>query len=390
MHENHSLKNKALSFQSMKIINTCLIIPALFITALNSCSSRNALRKKVVNTRKVISSGFRMGNTIYFLCEYVLSKSGSTVIPMYIYTPGTIYLDKVFLYSINIPEEKLTQIADLKPVSSYAGRGKVDYAKWAYADSKLYVSYSTGWDKETKKYIYEIFSFDIKTKAVNELVKNNGKRIMDKYFSSGKSGNAISMSQVMYYAGCISDEEWQLPSPLEYSTKEKENLEKIIIEQVGDLAFKDAVFQIIRKSITKKDADRIIASMKKWNEDLPGDKQMIYKPHMEKWSARLSMAARMNAPNDGPSADSLDFLEAAFRDDAAKLGEMLKTIDINTADENKCTALMYSIFGKAPHTMEILIKNGADLRRESGSGYIAWMFVSNTGLRQRYIKLTKM
>ncbi len=392
MPEYYFLKNKARFLSFIKKITVYSFGIIIISLVFNSCFSQDALGEKVVNTRKEISGGLQKGNTIYFLCDYVLSKPGTTIIPMYMYVPGTIYYDQVFLYAFDISMERLTRIAGLKPTSSYAGRGSVRNAKWAYADSKIYVTYSTGWNKVTKEYIKDIFSLDIKTHTVNELKDDDKEKVLNTRFSSGKTKGVIPMTQVMYHAGCVPDEEWQLPSPLDYSKMNRRELEKVIIEQVGDIAFKDAVFRSISGSISKKDVNRIILSMRKWSEKLPNYKQMMSIPYMEKWSVRLSMTARLNnkdAQDRDASANSADLLEAAYTDNVTRLTELLKNTDINTADENGCTALMYAIFGKAPHTMEILIRNGADLKREAKSGYNAWMFVANTGLRRRYLAFTQ-
>ena len=356
------------------------------------CSSQSTMKKRIINTRKEISAGLQKGDIVYFLCDYVLSESGTTIIPMYMYVPGNIYYDKVFLYAFDIPMEKLIRLAELKPTSSNKSRGSVKNARWAYKDTKIYVTYHTGWDTGAKKYIDDVFSFDIKTKSVNELKDNDKEKIFTAVFPERKTNNLISMTEVMYYAGYMPNEAWQLPSPVEYSIMNSREKERVIVEQVGDRAFRDAVFRTISGSITGREVDRMILSMREWNEKMPNHKQMIYKPHMEEWSAKLSIAAGLNSRDSQYSVIppvNAGFFEAVLTDNVQILKELLKSTEINTSDKNGCTALMYAIFGKAPHTMEILIRNGADTKRESQSGYTAWMFVSNTELRQLYLRLTQ-
>jgi len=391
MH-HYSLRNKKqyLSFikKSTRYFFILLIISVVFIP----CSSQTTMKNKIINTRKEISGGLRKGNIIYFLCDYTLSESGTTIIPMYMHVAGNIYYDKVFLYAFDIPMERLTRLADLKPTSSYKGRGSVKNARWANKDTKIYVTYHTGWDTGAKKYINDVFSFDIKTNSVNELKDDDKEKILTVVFPKGKTNNLISMTEVMYYAGYMPNEVWHLPSPVEYSTMNSREKERVIVEQLGDMAFREAVFRTISGSITGKEADRIILSMRDWNEKLPKHKQMIYTSQMEEWSAKLSIAAGLNnkdSQNSVIPANSKAFLEAAYTDNVQNLNKLLKSMDINTADKNGCTELMYAIFGKAPHTMEILIRNKADTKRESKSGYTAWMFVSSTDLRQQYIRLTQ-
>jgi hypothetical protein len=356
-----------------------------------SCSSQNAVKKKIINTKKEISDGLRKGNIIYFLCEYVLSEPGTTVIPMYMYSPGNIYYDKVFLYAFDISVEKLSLLADLKPVSSHDGRGMIKNAKWGYKDTKIYVTYFTSWDKTAKKYIEGVFSFDLKTDAVNELNDADKEKILTAIFSNTTT-DIIPMTRIMYYAGYLPHDVWQLPLPTDYSTMNNMEKERVIVEQLGDSYFRDAVFQSIIRTTTGKEADRIILSMLEWNAKLSKYKQMTYLPYMEEWTARFSITAELNSKDSQNSvipANSADFLKAAYTDNIQRLKELLKKADINTADKNGCTALMYAVFGKAQHTMDILISSGADRDRKTKSGYTAWMFVSGTELRQRYLALTQ-
>jgi hypothetical protein len=357
-----------------------------------SCYSQNAVKKKIINTKKEISDGLRKGNIIYFLCEYVLSEPGTTVIPMYMYSPGNIHFDKVFLYAFDISIEKLSFLTELKPVSSHDGRGMIKNAKWDYKDTKIYVTYFTGWDKAAKKYIEDVFSFDLKTNAVNELKDADKEKTLTAIFSKSTSTDIIPMTRIMYYTGYLPHDVWQLPLPTDYSTMNNTEKERVIVEQLGDSYFRDAVFRSIIKTATGKEAERIILSMQEWNANIPKFKQMTYLPYMEEWTARLSITAGLNSKDSQNSiipANSADFLEAAYTDNIQRLKELLKKSDINTADKNGCTALMYAVFGKAQHTMEILIKNGADRNRKTKSGYTAWMFVSSTELRQRYLALTQ-
>ncbi len=392
MPDHFSLRNKMRYLWFIKKSAGYFFILLITGIVIIPCSSQSAMKKKIINTRKEISDGWRKGNVIYFLCDYVLSESGTTIIPMYMYAPGNIYYDRVFLYAFDISMERLTRLADLKPTSSHGGRGTVKNARWAEKETKIYMTYFSGWDTAAKKYIDDVFSFNLTTNTVTELNGDDEEKILSTAFSGGKTANVISMTEVMYYAGCMPNEDWQLPSPLDYSTMSNCEKEKVIVRQLGDRNFRDAVFRTISGSLTGKDADRIILSMREWNGKLPKHKQMIYSPHMDEWSAKLSITAGLNDKDSQTGiipANNADFLKAAYKDDIQSLKELLKSRDINTMDKNGCTALIYAIFGNAPHTMEILIRNGADTKRESKSKYTAWMFVSSTELRERYLGLTQ-
>ncbi len=42
------------------------------------------------------------------------------------------------------------------------------------------------------------------------------------------------------------------------------------------------------------------------------------------------------------------------------------------------------------HTLALLLKNNADIMIESSSKYIAWMYIDNASLRQRYLSQVDM
>ncbi len=374
-----------------KIAASFLIIAAVS-ALLNSCCFSNSMKKKTVNIKKEISNGLIKGEKVYFLCEYVLSKPGTTVIPMYMYVPGDVYYDNVILYSFDLKQEKLMRLADLKSVASDTGRGSVKYADWADAGAAIYTAYSTGWDPEKKKYHIDLFRYEINKNSVTEVTGAEKDKIMNTMFPNNKK-NIMRFTKIMYHIGYLPENLWQLPSPLDYTSMSEKEKKKAIVEQIGFREFRRALLTSIAGTISRKEADDMESSMKERYDGLQSYQKRMYKPYIEEVSAVLNiMSGKINddVRSGIITAENAALLEAAFRDDVPKLDHLLKTADINAADKNGCTALMYAIFGSAPHTMEALIKNGADLKKESGSGYIAWMFVSVTGLRQRFLVLTGM
>ncbi len=194
-----------------------------------------------------------------------------------------------------------------------------------------------------------------------------------------------------------------MTSPTAYAGIDETKCREVIIEGRGDRYFRDAVFRKLAPSLSQKSAREIITSMRKWNAALPKHRQMTYAPYMEEWATRLAVEARYgkNAGaaelarhnqdvNRADGEGRTGLMIAAYADDFAVLGALVeKGADVNARDGKGCTPLMYAIFGKAPRSMEFLLRRGADTKVESRAGWTAWMFVSDTGLRERYLECVK-
>lgn len=121
-------------------LNALYIIVVLCILIL-FCGC-GGMKYNVVNTKLNVSPGYKLNNTIYFLCEYVLSKPGKVIIPMYIYRHGDVYLRQLFLYKYSITDESLEKISALElPEIPDIAR-----TQWIKVGTVLYAMFPYGWD----------------------------------------------------------------------------------------------------------------------------------------------------------------------------------------------------------------------------------------------------
>ncbi len=145
---------------SNEIRSTVFILFLSINFIFNHSCSPGMLSGKEITTKKDLSEGLRSGQFVYFLCEYLLSRPGMTIIPMYLSTPAKVYEDSVYLYSFDTAEGTLTRLASLKPLSTRSGRGSVRGARWAIGDQVIYVMYNTGWDAFAREFVKDVFRFD--------------------------------------------------------------------------------------------------------------------------------------------------------------------------------------------------------------------------------------
>lgn len=380
------------------------------------------LSGKEIITKKELSDGYVSGKVIYFLCEYVLSTPGTVIIPMYAATESKIHFDAVYLYSFDTDGEKLTRIAALKPTSSHAGRGNVKAARWATEGPLVYLTYNTGWDKAAKASVYDVFRFDPVKKTIAEVKVEEKEMLISRYFAKWSKpvpgSPIVSFPKVWYHVGGLPAGVWGLPPPTDYADLSDRKCRDIIVEVRGDMYLRETALRKLTPSLTVASAKKIIAAMNKRHDKLPRYRQMTYAPYREEWSARLIIEARYGTAKESASLGS-----ALYSKDHRAAGEFLnRQNDVNTRDEDGITPLMiaayadntedmekllmrgaaldapdaqgrtplmYTVFGNAPHALELLLKRGANLKLETRSGWIAWMFVAGTELRQRYLEHAK-
>ncbi len=374
----------------------------MFLLAGCTC---DMLKATEVNTHRDISDGLRRGNSLYFLCDYVLSGPGYTIIPMYAYKQGKIYYDAVHLYSLDSEKSGLARLASLKPTSSHRGRGSVKDARWATMGSSIYVLYRTGWSSANDG-VYELFLFDSTERLAREITGDEKSSLLERLFVTkgrrpGLGRDVIPASRVRYRLAGMDDEAWQLPLPADYADLNEKQCERILIEQRGDTSFRRAALRNILPSLSEEKARGIIAAMENYKSNLSGYKQKIYSPLLEEWSARIAILARYkNAASAGEKirrttagfADAdgrTALMVAAYFNDTSLLDTLIRAgAAIDARDAYGCTPLMYAIFGTAPDAMEYFLKKGADTKTSSASGWTAWMFVSGSDLREGYLRLT--
>lgn len=397
----------------------------IMIFSFTSCSLGNMLKSEVIITKKELSDGIKSGPNIYFLCEYLLSEPGKTIIPMYMYSEGKVFTRSVYLYSFNITEEKLTRITELNLLTANTARGDMQITRWAAGDSLIYMMYHAGWDKTTNSMLWNIFRLNPLTNAVDE-IKGEDKNILVKKYFRGENfipvskENLVSSSRIWYYTGVLPDELWKLPSPVSYSDLNDKQYIRIIVDRLGDRYFCEEIFRHLKAVMSAEKLSGIIQKMEMKFNGFSGYEKMQYRPYMEEWSSRIYIESKFMKKTE--EEEIAGFEESVFRKDIKKSKELLsknpeinkpdaygltplmiasyvnnseiaddlikRGADINAQDKNGCTPLMYAVFGRAHRTMELLIKRGADKKKESLSGWISWMFVSDTRLRQRFLELT--
>ncbi|HSV95908.1 MAG TPA: ankyrin repeat domain-containing protein [Spirochaetota bacterium] len=383
--------------------NAAILVIALIISA---CAPFEMLHAKEIATRKEISDGVRSGDSIYFLCDYVLSEPGSTIIPMFMYTPGKIYYDAVHIYAFDMTGKKPVRLAALRPTSSRKGRGSVRGARWAVKGSAVYALYHTGWSDAGAEMMHDLFEFNRDRGSAREVSGPEKDELIGRLFpktgaSSSAGDGIIPSSRVRYQLAGIDEDAWQLPLPTDFSALTERDCVRILVEQREDSYYCRAALRRIAPSLSDKMAREIIKSMLKHISTLPRHKQMIYRPVMEEWSARIGVLARYK--NAEAAGEILRNAKAGFVDADGRTAlmiagyfnntEMLERLirdgaAIDARDPDGRTPLMYSIFGLAPGAMEYLLKKGADVKTASASGWTAWMFASGTDLRHGYLELT--
>ena len=387
------------------------------------CGCFTMFKNKDILTKKELSSGYRQGTAIYFLCEYSLFEKGTTIIPLYAWSPGTVYFHAIYLYEFDITSGRLTQISELKSLPSEKSRGSIRDTRWARDGSVVYLVYHSGRDGMTSPMKRHVYRITVKDSLVEEVSGEKGEAVMKHFFSGnaglpGSNGDVLKPSRVWYYAGCLQTVSWRLPMPTEFSDMSDRESRRIIIEERGDRYLREAVFSGMMKTLDEKAVQNMTHDMEKWMEKLPRHKKMIYGPYREEWKTRLSLQARYgirSAPQnleealflrDGAAAEAFlrqdpavnrpdgdgrtAMMIAAYVDDSAIVKDLLRRgADINARDNNGCTPLMYAIFGGAGRTMELLLQHGAETKLETRSGWTAWMFVSSTELRERYLAIVQ-
>ncbi len=370
------------------------------------CCSFDMLKNREVSTHREVSDGLRSGDSVYFLCDYILSEPGSTIIPLYMHSPGKTYYDAVHLYSFDLAAKKFLQLAALKPTSSHRGRGSVKGARWAINGAAVYALYHTGWSDAGAEMIHDLFEFSPGGGIAREVSGQEKEALIERLFPGkevrkGSGDGVVPSSRVRYLLAGSDDEAWNVPLPTDYADLSERDCVKVLVEQRGDTFYRRAALRKIAPTLSEIMARDIIRSMLKHNSSLPRHKQMIYRPLVEEWSARIGVLARYKnaaAAGDilrGAKAGFVDddgrtaLMIAAYFNDTALLASLIRDgAAIDASDPDGRTPLMYSIFGVAPGAMEFLLKKGADAKKASASGWTAWMFASGTDLREGYLELT--
>lgn len=376
----------------------------------------SGMKYNIVNTVRKVSTGYQSENTIYFLCEYILSKPGKEIIPMYMYRPGDVYVHQLFLYKYNIADESLTKVSALEFSGISQKNVDITYTQWLKEDAILYAMFPCEWNGNQRE--YEVVKFSTGDSTFQKISDSEKQTIVNKFHNN--KDNERTTSQVLYYVDCIPLVQWGLPSPLAYCSLSKKQLIQTFIDKMGDSSFKNEAFMQLVATCSSKELMAITIDIEKKYATLSSYKKMEYAPYRDRWVTRFFLASQYGPQskaangtlakaiynNNNDEAKRLIALNsctiqddngttllmiAAYADNVEIASLLLsKNCNINARDNHGCTPLMYAVFGNAVHTMDLLLRNNADVMIESNSKYIAWMYIDNTGMRQHYLSLVDM
>ena len=319
------------------------------------------------------SGGMRDGEDIYFLSSYALYLPGKVIIPMFVVTNPRYFYRDLSLYRFSGGEpEKIERVWSLGAEHS----GKVvnlQSCRYTRSGDKLYFSWDGGWDKERNEGIHRLLEYDLVSAEARFFpdARLLGEISEDlEYHHPDKLKQAIVWGQ----AGLQPLSEWELPSPLEYSSRSPRFLQNAILGQKADRQFRTAALAELEAQGNSDVLHRILAKLE--NDD---DVNRMYRT---KWEVLIRMSTTMRG--DAPP----DIYSAAFDNDAEALQSFLDAGgDPDSADDAGRTLMMYAVLGEAPDTMTLLFEAGADPQKETDSGAFPWFYAALNPLRHRFLEL---
>lgn len=247
--------------------------------------------------------------------------------------------------------------------------------RYARLGNKLYFSWSGGWDKTKKEGIRPVLEYDLGSSkarvfedagAIEEISEELDYQHPDR----------VKQSELWGHAGLLPLSEWDLPSPLEYSSRDPKFLKKVIVEQKADRRFRAAA---LAELDTRGEAKILGKILEEFDKEDDHTQRGIYRT---KWEVliRMSKTLRGNSPRD--------IFGATFDNDAQALQGFLDSgADPDSTDDDGCTLLMYAVLGEAPDTMTLLFEAGADPQKKSDSGEFPWLYAALNPLRHRFLEL---
>jgi hypothetical protein len=393
----------------------CVVRSTLLIFFIIVAMGCGGMKYKVVNTRHTVSTGFTVHSNIYFLCDYGLYQPGRQIIPMYMYSPGDVYMHALYLYSYTPATNTLKQVLQIQsPVSTNID---ISNAAWVEDNGIVYCIYSAGWDNIQKKVQKDVLSFNINAMNVIALSNYEKQQILKKYGTRTNKNHMLSQTDILYYVDHLPMELWLLPSPLTFCTLDDADLKEVLVQGIGDSNFKEVIFAKLQQC-SKKELLAVAAGIEKRYKSLESYQKMEYAPYRERWVTRILLAAFYGLSADKNltlaqavyhknndifyklvNNENINYCDqhgttlcmiAAYADNIEVLSYLLKAnADMDAQDAFGCTALMYAVFGRAAEAMGFLIKNNADTEVVSGSNCTAWVHIDTAGMRKRYVLLTE-
>ena len=333
-----------------------------------------AQKRTLVQTKWSQSGGMREGEAIYFLSSYSLYLPGKVIIPMFIVTnPRYLYSDLRLYRITDGGREKLQCLWSFGPGIS----GKVvdlQSCRYARSGDRLYFSWNGGWDEAKKEGIHPVLEYDLDTSKAR-FFKDMGLLGEISGDLDYQHPDKLKQSIVWGRAGLQPLSEWELPSPLEYSSRNPRFLKNVILKQKADRQFRAAALAELDARGESKTLRKILAEFEKVDD---GTKEI----YSTKWEVLIRMSATLRG--DSPT----DIFSAAFDNDAAALKGFLDAgADPNSSDEVGRTLLMYAVLGEAPDTMTLLFEAGADPQKQTKAGNFPWLYAAINPLRHRFLEL---
>ena len=334
-----------------------------------------AQKKALVQTKWDRSDGMRNGEDIYFLSNYSLYLPGKVIIPIFIVTDARYLYRDLSLYRLSGGNGD-----ELEHLWSF-GRdmsGKVvdlQSCRYARSGNRLYFSWRGEWDNKENESVHPVLEYDLDNSHAR--LFEDAKRVGD--FSQELDyhpADRVAKSEVWGRAGLLPLNEWDLPSPLEYSSRDPKFLKRVILEQKADRRFRSAALTKLDARGEEKILREILAELAKVDDDQPK------KAYSTKWEVLIRMSATLRG-NTPPDAFS-----AAFHNQAKTLQDFLDAgMDPDRADAAGRTLMMYAVLGEAPDTLRLLFEAGADPQKETESGEYPWFYAALNPLRQRFLEL---
>ncbi len=346
------------------------MIVLLFLGAVPAWAQKRAL----VQTKWNRSDGMRAGEDIYFLSSYSLYLPGKVIIPMFVVTDARYLYRDLSLYRLSGGgRNELERLWSLGPEIS----GKVvdlQGCRFTRSGDKLYFSWSGGWNRERNESIHRLLEYDLSA--------SEARFLKDSRMLTEVSGNLdyqhpdkVKQAIVWGRAGLQPLSQWNLPSPLEYSSRNPRFLKNVIVGQKADREFRSAALAELDSQRNSRLLGKILAEFEQGDDDAKG----IYST---KWEVVVRMSATLRG--DSPP----DSFRAAFDNDADVLKGFLDAgVDPDSTDDAGRTLLMYAVLGQAPDTLTLLFEAGADPQKETESGEFPWLYAAINPLRHRFLEL---
>jgi hypothetical protein len=366
-----------------------LVVLALIIfLSFSIAAPLHAGKNPLVRTSWNRSDGIQAGSDIYFLSHYSLYVPGKVIIPMFVVTRPKVYYSNFSLYRLSTTESGgIAEQQKLERVWSHAEvlqQQEVDLQSCHYGrkDGSIYFEWTGGWNNERKQIIRPVLEYNLKngsTRLMTDMTDRPESELPAGVEIAYDIPDKIAGSWVWLQAGRLPLDAWDLPSPLEYSSKDPDFLQKVIIRDLGDRDFNSAALTALDELREPAVMERILSEME---EERGKRSEYSYNEYFERMTALIEMSDTMR-PGRSP-----DIFSATFDNDADLLRRLLEAgTDPNSADRRSRTPLMYAVFGKAPDTLRLLFEAGADPQRETEFGQTAWLYAALNPLRPLYLEL---